>query len=69
MDVLQRPETLKAPTAEAPDTPQPDFIAGGNGRSKAGLQQPAFGKIRLVAPHFDWIIVDSSPVLTSLGCG
>ena len=42
------------------------FIAGGNGGDKAAdlSGSPRFGElIRLAAPHFDWIIVDSSPVL------
>ncbi|HMH12764.1 MAG TPA: CpsD/CapB family tyrosine-protein kinase [Edaphobacter sp.] len=42
------------------------FIAGGNGGDKAAdlSGNPRFGELmRLAAPHFDWIIVDSSPVL------
>jgi protein-tyrosine kinase len=42
------------------------FIAGGNGGDKAAdlSGNPRFGElIKLAAPHFDWIIVDSSPVL------
>jgi protein-tyrosine kinase len=67
MDVLQRPETLQAPaTAATPILPNLTFIAGGNGGDKAAdlSGSPRFGElIRLMAPHFDWIIVDSSPVL------
>jgi len=42
------------------------FIAGGNGGDKAAdlSGNPRFGElIKLAAPHFDWIIVDSSPVI------
>ena len=42
------------------------FIAGGNGGDKAAdlSGNPRFGElIKLAEPHFDWIIVDSSPVL------
>jgi protein-tyrosine kinase len=66
MDVLQRPETLQAATTTATILPNLTFIAGGNGGDKAAdlSGSPRFGElIRLVAPHFDWIIVDSSPVL------
>ncbi|MEA2260518.1 MAG: protein-tyrosine kinase, partial [Acidobacteriaceae bacterium] len=67
MDVMQRPETSPTATAgAAPILPNLTFIAGGNGGDKAAdlSGSPRFGElIRLVAPHFDWIIVDSSPVL------
>src|SRR5260370_5111686 len=67
MDVLQRPEYLQGATAAVtPILPNLTFIAGGNGGDKAAdlSGSPRFGElIRLVAPHFDWIIVDSSPVL------
>ena len=46
--------------------PNLTFIAGGNGGDKAAdlSGNPRFGElIKLAAPHFDWIIVDSSPVL------
>jgi protein-tyrosine kinase len=59
-----------APTAEsgpgATFLPNLTFIAGGNGGDKAAdlSGNPRFGElIKLAAPHFDWIIVDSSPVL------
>lgn len=42
------------------------FIPGGNGGDKAAdlSGNPRFGELlRLAAPHFDWIIVDSSPVI------
>lgn len=67
MDVLQRPEGLAGPTAGAtPILPNLTFIAGGNGGDKAADLSggPRFGElIRQAAPYFDWIIVDSSPVL------
>ncbi len=46
--------------------PNLTFIAGGNGGDKAAdlSGSPRFGElIKLVEPHYDWIIVDSSPVL------
>jgi capsular exopolysaccharide synthesis family protein len=42
------------------------FIPGGNGGDKAAdlSGNPRFGELlRLAAPYFDWIIVDSSPVV------
>jgi capsular exopolysaccharide synthesis family protein len=67
LDVMQRPEALSAPNAGAtPILPNLTFIAGGNGGDKAAdlSGSPRFGElIRQAAPHFDWIIVDSSPVL------
>jgi capsular exopolysaccharide synthesis family protein len=67
MDVLQRPEPLQAASpAVIPILPNLTFIAGGNGGDKAAdlSGSPRFGElIRQMAPHFDWIIVDSSPVL------
>jgi Mrp family chromosome partitioning ATPase len=57
----------QAPTgAAAPILPNLTFIAGGNGGDKAAdlSGSPRFGELILqAAPHFDWIIVDSSPVL------
>ena len=67
LDVMQRPEVSQPPTPGAnPILPNLTFIAGGNGGDKAAdlSGSPRFGElIRLAAPHFDWIIVDSSPVL------
>jgi protein-tyrosine kinase len=67
LEVMQRPEALQAPTGGAsPILPNLTFIAGGNGGDKAAdlSGSPRFGElIRQAAPHFDWIIVDSSPVL------
>jgi protein-tyrosine kinase len=66
LDVMQRPEVLQTPTGGTPILPNLTFIAGGNGGDKAAdlSGSPRFGElIRQASPHFDWIIVDSSPVL------
>ena len=67
LEVMQRPEVSQTATAGVtPILPNLTFIAGGNGGDKAAdlSGSPRFGElIRLAAPHFDWIIVDSSPVL------
>jgi len=67
LEVMQRPEQLQSATAgNAQILPNLTFIAGGNGGDKAAdlSGSPRFGElIRMAAPHFDWIIVDSSPVL------
>ena len=68
VEVMQRPEAAASgPTAgAAPILPNLTFIAGGNGGDKAAdlSGSPRFGElIRQAAPYFDWIIVDSSPVL------
>jgi capsular exopolysaccharide synthesis family protein len=66
-EVMQRPEALPSPApGAAPILPNLTFIAGGNGGDKAAdlSGSPRFGElIRQTAPYFDWIIVDSSPVL------
>jgi protein-tyrosine kinase len=66
-DVMQRPETSQITNPAAQHAlPNLTFIAGGNGGDKAAdlSGSPRFGELlRLVAPHFDWIVVDSSPVL------
>jgi len=67
LEVMQRPEPLQGLGAEAtPILPNLTFIAGGNGGDRAAdlSGSPRFGElIRTAAPYFDWIIVDSSPVL------
>jgi capsular exopolysaccharide synthesis family protein len=67
LDVMQRPDTPQGPTGGAnPILPNLTFIAGGNGGDKAAdlSCSPRFGElIRQTSPLFDWIIVDSSPVL------
>lgn len=67
VEVMQRPEPLQTPApAATPILPNLTFIAGGNGGDKAAdlSGSPRFGElIRQAAPYFDWIIVDSSPVL------
>jgi protein-tyrosine kinase len=67
LEVMQRPEPLQSAAAGAtPLLPNLCFIAGGHGGDKAAdlSGSPRFGDlIRLVTPYFDWIIVDSSPVL------
>jgi protein-tyrosine kinase len=70
LDIMQRPEQpsqlAAGDPAKQPLLPNLTFIAGGNGGDKAAdlSGSPRFGElIRQVSPHFDWIIVDSSPVL------
>jgi protein-tyrosine kinase len=67
VEVMQRPEQPQtAAPGAAPILPNLTFIAGGNGGDKAAdlSGSPRFGElIRQTAPYFDWIIVDSSPVL------
>src|ERR1700679_3304532 len=67
LEVMQRPEALQAAgKGGTPILPNLTFIAGGNGGDKAAdlSGSSRFGElIRMVAPYFDWIIVDSSPVL------
>ncbi len=71
MDVMQRSaETGESPTGKGKDGygPMPNltFIAGGNGGDRAAdlSGNPRFGElIRKASPYFDWIIVDSSPVI------
>jgi protein-tyrosine kinase len=66
VEVMQRPEQSQTAIGKMPILPNLTFIAGGNGGDKAAdlSGSPRFGElIRQAAPHFDWIIVDSSPVL------
>ncbi len=67
VEVMQRPEHSQAANpGTGPVLPNLTFIAGGNGGDKAAdlSGSPRFGElIRMATPHFDWIIVDSSPVL------
>jgi protein-tyrosine kinase len=66
VEVMQRPEQSVDANARQSLPPNITFIAGGNGGDKAAdlSGNPRFGElIRQAAPHFDWIIVDSSPVL------
>jgi len=67
VEMMQRPERPAEPDAsKQPVFPNLTFIAGGNGGDKAAdlSGSPRFGELlRMTAPHFDWIIVDSSPVL------
>jgi protein-tyrosine kinase len=68
VEVMQRAEQTSFVTESKIPAILPNltFIAGGNGGDRAAdlSGSPRFGElIRLVSPHFDWIIVDSSPVL------
>ena len=63
MEVMQRAET---PPSGQVTLPNLTFIAGGNGGDKAAdlSVSPRFPELlRAVAPYFDWIVIDSSPVL------
>ena len=67
MDVMQRSDaSTEVGGVGKALLPSLTFIAGGNGGDKAAdlSGSPRFGElIRAAAPYFDWIIVDSSPVL------
>jgi protein-tyrosine kinase len=67
VEVMQRAEqSVDTDGTGKPLLPNLTFIAGGNGGDKAAdlSGSPKFGElIKLASPHFDWIIVDSSPVL------
>jgi protein-tyrosine kinase len=66
-EVMQRAEqSVEADGTGKPLLPNLTFIGGGNGGDKAAdlSGSPRFGElIRQASPYFDWIIVDSSPVL------
>jgi protein-tyrosine kinase len=68
LEVMQRADETSAQDKQLNNAILPNltFIAGGNGGDKAAdlSGNPRFGElIRQASPHFDWIIVDSSPVL------
>ncbi|HZY64208.1 MAG TPA: CpsD/CapB family tyrosine-protein kinase [Edaphobacter sp.] len=67
IEIMQRAEPLpEAFDSKQPVLPNLTFIAGGNGGDRAAdlSGSPRFGELLdRVAPYFDWIIVDSSPVL------
>jgi protein-tyrosine kinase len=65
-EVMQQAESTDAGAAGHAPLPNLTFIAGGNGGDKAAdlSGNPRFGElIKFAKPHFDWIIVDSSPVI------
>lgn len=62
-EVMQRAEPSPSGKVVLPNL---TFIPGGNGGDKAAdlSGSPRFGELlRAAAPYFDWIVVDSSPVL------
>ncbi|MCU1322098.1 MAG: hypothetical protein JWM43_1747 [Acidobacteriaceae bacterium] len=67
VEVMQRAEEPRAADrVRSAILPNLTFIAGGNGGDKAAdlSGNPRFGElIRAASPYFDWIIIDSSPVL------
>lgn len=67
VEVMQRPQEMPSTdSVKQPALPNLTFIAGGNGGDRAAdlSGSPRFGDlIRQASPYFDWIIVDSSPVL------
>ncbi len=67
VEVMQRAEETKdMDKMRHTVLPNLTFIAGGNGGDKAAdlSGNPRFGElIRDASPYFDWIIVDSSPVI------
>lgn len=65
LEVMQRPE-INDTDSELPGLSNLTFIPGGNGGDKAAdlSGNPRFGElIRTASRYFDWIVVDSSPVL------
>src|SRR6202046_3226795 len=68
LEVMQRADETSTQDKQLNNAILPNltFIAGGNGGDKAAdlSGNPRFGElIRQASPYFDWIIVDSSPVL------
>jgi protein-tyrosine kinase len=67
VEVMQRAEESAVPDKTRPAIlPNLTFIAGGHGGDKAAdlSGNPRFRElIETVSPYFDWIVVDSSPVL------
>jgi capsular exopolysaccharide synthesis family protein len=67
VEVMQRAAEMPTADKQHPAVlPNLTFIAGGNGGDKAAdlSGNPRFGElIKAASPNFDWIIVDSSPVL------
>lgn len=69
VEVMQRPDSASLGTVMGPRVgglSSLTFIAGGNGGDRAAdlSNNHLFGElITSASPHFDWIIVDSSPVL------
>lgn len=66
-EVMQRPsENTNFPDIERQVLANLTFIPGGNGGDKAAdlSGNSRFAELlRIAAPHFDWIIIDSSPVI------
>jgi Mrp family chromosome partitioning ATPase len=63
---MQRSEEIAGTEKKSSILPNLTFIAGGHGGDKAAdlSGNPRFRElIETVSPYFDWIIVDSSPVL------
>jgi capsular exopolysaccharide synthesis family protein len=64
--IMQRPEENEPLSSVGHAFSNLTFIPGGNGGDKAAdlSGNPRFGELlRQAAPYFDWIIVDSSPVI------
>jgi protein-tyrosine kinase len=66
IEVMQRAEIGDQEMEHSTGAPNLTFIPGGNGGDKAAdlSGNPRFGElIRTASNYFDWIVVDSSPVL------
>lgn len=62
-EIMQRAEASASGKVTLPNL---TFIAGGNGGDRAAdlSGSPRFGEmLRAVSPYFDWVVIDSSPVL------